>query len=134
MRLCHSRMPFIQAYPREAQEMLFDAHDKAFAFYRGACERGIYDNMKTAVDAIFVGKERLFNRRRSTGDRLAPSASSSACPLFHRGLSPKKLAQRITPSHREVNDEAGGPHVPDRVSCQRRQRSLARRRDGARQM
>ena len=63
MRLCHSRMPFIRAYPREAQEMLFDAHDKAFAFYRGACERGIYDNMKTAVDAIFVGKERLFNRR-----------------------------------------------------------------------
>ena len=63
MRLCHSRMSFIRAYPREAQEMLFDAHDKAFAFYRGACERGIYDNMKTAVDAIFVGKERLFNRR-----------------------------------------------------------------------
>ena len=51
------------AYPREAQEMLFDAHDKAFAFYEGAARRGIYDNMKTAVDAIFVGKERLFNRR-----------------------------------------------------------------------
>jgi hypothetical protein len=63
MRLCHSRMSFLRAYPREAQEMLFDAHDKAFAFYRGACERGIYDNMKTAVDAIFVGKERAFNRR-----------------------------------------------------------------------
>lgn len=25
--------------------------------------RGIYDNMKTAVDAIFIGKERQFNRR-----------------------------------------------------------------------
>jgi transposase len=63
MRLCHSRMSFIRAYLREAQEMLFDAHDKAFAFFRGACQRGIYDNMKTAVDAIFVGKERAFNRR-----------------------------------------------------------------------
>jgi transposase len=63
MRLSHSRMSFIRAYLREAQEMLFDAHDKAFAFYRGACQRGIYDNMKTAVDAIFVGKERAFNRR-----------------------------------------------------------------------
>ena len=63
MRLCHSRMSFIRAYLREAQEMVFDAHDKAFAFFRGACERGIYDNMKTAVDAIFVGKERAFNRR-----------------------------------------------------------------------
>jgi transposase len=63
MRLCHSRMSFIRAYLREAQEMVFDAHDKAFAFFRGACERGIYDNMKTAVDAIFVGKERAFNWR-----------------------------------------------------------------------
>ena len=45
MRLCHSRMPFLRAYPREAQEMVFDAHDKAFAFFKGACRRGIYDNM-----------------------------------------------------------------------------------------
>jgi len=63
MRLTHSRMSFIRAYPRESQEMVFDAHDRAFAFFRGACERGIYDNMKTAVDAIFAGKERAFNRR-----------------------------------------------------------------------
>lgn len=63
MRLCHSRMLFARAYPRETQEMVFDAHDRAFAFFKGACERGIYDNMKTAVDAIFVGKERKYNRR-----------------------------------------------------------------------
>jgi transposase len=63
VRLCHSRMFFIRAYPRETQEMLFDAHDRAFSFFRGTCTRGIYDNMKTAVDAIFVGKERQFNRR-----------------------------------------------------------------------
>jgi transposase len=63
MRLCHSRMPFIRAYLRESQEMVFDAHDRGFAFWRGACTRGIYDNMKTAVDAVFVGKKRTFNRR-----------------------------------------------------------------------
>jgi hypothetical protein len=34
---------------RESQEMVFDAHDKAFDFFRGTCTRGIYDNMKTAV-------------------------------------------------------------------------------------
>ena len=34
-----------------------------FAFFKGACTRGIYDNMKTAVEAIFVGKERAYNRR-----------------------------------------------------------------------
>ncbi len=63
MRLCHSRMLFVRAYPRETQEMVFDAHDRAFALFKGTCGRGIYDNMKTAVDAIFVGKQRLYNRR-----------------------------------------------------------------------
>ena len=63
LRLCHSRMLFVRAYPRETQEMVFDAHDRAFAFFKGACTRGIYDNMKTAVETIFAGKERLYNRR-----------------------------------------------------------------------
>ena len=63
MRLCHSRMFIARAYPRETQEMVFDAHERAFAFFKGACARGIYDNMKTAVDTIFVGKDRQYNRR-----------------------------------------------------------------------
>jgi transposase len=63
VRLCHSRMLFVRAYPRETQEMVFDAHDRAFAFFKGACRRGIYDNMKTAVETIFAGKDRLYNRR-----------------------------------------------------------------------
>ena len=63
VRLCHSRMLFVRAYPRETQEMVFDAHDRAFAFFKGTCRRGIYDNMKTAVETIFVGKDRLYNRR-----------------------------------------------------------------------
>ena len=60
---CHSRMPFVPAYPRERQEVVFDGHDRAFAFYKGACTRGIYDNMKTAVDAIILGKERTYHWR-----------------------------------------------------------------------
>jgi transposase len=63
VRLCHSRLPFVRIYPRETQEMVFDAHDRAFAFFKGACQRGIYDNMKTAVETILVGKERVYNRR-----------------------------------------------------------------------
>jgi hypothetical protein len=43
--------------------MVFDAHDRAFALFKGTCGRGIYDNMKTAVETIFVGKGRLYNRR-----------------------------------------------------------------------
>ncbi|CAH0201017.1 hypothetical protein ROS9278_01922 [Roseomonas sp. CECT 9278] len=63
VRLCHSRMMFVRAYPRETQEMVFDAHDRAFAFFRGACMRGICDTMKTAVEAILVGRDRTRNRR-----------------------------------------------------------------------
>jgi transposase len=47
VRLCHSRMLFVRAYPRESQEMVFDAHARAFAFFKGACTRGIYDNLWT---------------------------------------------------------------------------------------
>jgi transposase len=45
MRLSHSRMPFVRVYFRETQELVFDAHDKAFAFYGGVCRRGIYDSV-----------------------------------------------------------------------------------------
>src|SRR6266436_3928197 len=63
IRLCYSRMFLVRAYPRETQEMVFDAHDHAFGLFGGMCRRGIYDNMTTAVDAVFLGKERRFNRR-----------------------------------------------------------------------
>jgi transposase len=62
-RLCYSRLSFLIAYPRETQEMLFDAHAQAFLFFGGIPVRGIYDNMKTAVDTVFTGKDRKFNQR-----------------------------------------------------------------------
>ncbi len=63
MRLCHSRMMFVRAYPRETQEMVSAAHERAFAFFKGACSRGVYDNMKRAVETIFFGEDRQYNRR-----------------------------------------------------------------------
>lgn len=62
-RLSYSRKMFLVAYPRETQEMVLDAHIRAFAYFGGVPKRMIYDNLKTVVDAIFVGKERQFNRR-----------------------------------------------------------------------
>ena len=62
-RLCYSRKSFLAIYLRESQEMLFDAHIQAFAYFGGVPLRGIYDNMKTAVDLIFAGKARQFNGR-----------------------------------------------------------------------
>ena len=63
MRLCASRAVYVRAYPRETQEMVFDAHARGFAFFGGVPLRGVYDNMKTAVTTVFTGKERVFNRR-----------------------------------------------------------------------
>jgi transposase len=36
--------------------MLFDAHTRCFAALGGVARRGIYDNMKTAVDKVKKGK------------------------------------------------------------------------------
>ena len=62
-RLTFSRQMFVVAYPRETQEMVFDAHNRAFAFFGGVPQRMVYDNLKAVVETIFTGKERQFNRR-----------------------------------------------------------------------
>ena len=62
-RLCHSRKPFCVAYTRETLEMVMDAHVLAFEFFGGVCRRGIYDNLKTVVTKVLMGKDRVFNRR-----------------------------------------------------------------------
>jgi hypothetical protein len=43
--------------------MVFDAHERAFALFKDASTRGICDNVKTAVETIFIGKDRQYNRR-----------------------------------------------------------------------
>jgi transposase len=63
IRLCYSRRFLVVAYPRETQEMVFDAHWRAFQYFGGVPRRGIYDNMSTAVDRVLPGKERDYNRR-----------------------------------------------------------------------
>src|SRR6195256_1610621 len=87
VRLCHSRMLFVRAYPRETQEMVFDAHNRAFAFFKGTCTRGIYDNMKTAVEAVFIGKNRQFNRRflRMCGHYLVEPVACTPASGWEKG-------------------------------------------------
>jgi len=62
-KLCHSRAYVLRAYPLMTHEMLFDAHNRAFAVLGGIPKRGIYDNMKTAVDKVGRGKARIVNAR-----------------------------------------------------------------------
>jgi len=87
VRLCHSRMLFVRAYPRETQEMVFDAHNRAFAFFKGTCTRGIYDNMKTAVETVLIGKDRQFNRRfqRMCGHYLVEPTACTPAAGWEKG-------------------------------------------------
>jgi transposase len=65
LKLCASRAFVVSAYPTQSHEMLFDAHTRAFAALGGIPRRGIYDNMKTAVDKVQKGKSRIVNTRFS---------------------------------------------------------------------
>jgi transposase len=63
IKLCASKAFLLVAYPAQSHEMLFDAHTRAFRVFGGIPQRGIYDNMKTAVDKVGVGKHRIVNTR-----------------------------------------------------------------------
>ncbi len=71
--LCHSRKPFVVAYPGEPQEMVLDAFVRALAFYGGVPRRVIIDNPKTMVTYVSQSKDRIFHPRF-----LAPSRQNAA--------------------------------------------------------
>ena len=76
MKLSHSRAFLVRVYLLQTHDLshrtrtdgaamasLFDAHWHGFRVFEGIPSRGIYDNMKTAVDRIGVGKKRDVNAR-----------------------------------------------------------------------
>jgi transposase len=65
VKLSHSRAFIVRAYLLQTHEMLFDAHYHAFRVFGGVPRRGIYDNMRTAVDRVGRGKDRQVNARFS---------------------------------------------------------------------
>ena len=62
-RLCHSRKPFVVAYPGEPQEMVLDAFVRALEFYGGVPRRVIIDNPKMMVTYVSRSKDRIFHPR-----------------------------------------------------------------------
>jgi hypothetical protein len=62
-KLSYSRAFLLRAYRLQTHEMLFDAHNHAFRVLGGVPHRGIYDNMRTAVDKVGRGKVRNVNTR-----------------------------------------------------------------------
>jgi transposase len=63
VKLCASRAFWLVAYYAQSHEMLFEAHARAFEAFGGVPTRGIYDNMKTAVDRVGNAKDRTVNAR-----------------------------------------------------------------------
>ena len=62
-KLSYSRACILRAYPLQTHEMLFDAHNHGLAVLGGVPQRGIYDNMKTAVERVGRGTARAVNAR-----------------------------------------------------------------------
>jgi hypothetical protein len=103
VRLCASRTIYVRAYPRETQEVVFDAHARAFAFFGGVPTRGIYDNMKTAVTTVFTGNGAGFQPPlprhdgplHGRADRLLAAAGWEKGQVVRRTVQVRAYADRI---------------------------------------
>ncbi len=58
MRLNHSKVRFVMAFPFQKQEAFFEGHIQAFHFLGGVPRRITYDNLKTAVYRVLAGHTR----------------------------------------------------------------------------
>ena len=91
VRLCHSRMLFVRAYPRETQEMVFDAHDRAFALFNSHqrfFSRGLFIFFWKLVD-IFAKRADARGHghfaKRGSFRGLPHSSSAKPASRFKRG-------------------------------------------------
>ena len=108
-KLSYSRAFVVRAYPLQTHEMLFDAHNHAFRALGGVPRRGIYDNMRTAVDRVGRGKRaghadatvdrRRANRRRNNSaarhTRRGQGATDPGGHLAHASRSGRPLSLQV---------------------------------------
>jgi len=95
-KLCACRAFWLTAYLSQGHEMLFDAHYRAFAAFEGVPSRGIYDNMKTAVDRVGRGKERKVNARfeAMTAHYLFEPEFCNVASGWEKGIVEKNVQDR----------------------------------------
>jgi transposase len=108
IKLAHSRVFLLVAYPLQTHEMLFDAHAHAFAAFGGVPRRGIFDNMKTAVDKVGRGKERTVNARfqAMVGHYLFEAEFCNRAAGWEKGIVEKNVQDR----RRQLWAHANGRH------------------------
>lgn len=58
LRMSYSKKFFARFYPHQRQEAFFDAHEQAFRYFGGVPQQILYDNLKTAVKKVLVGRAR----------------------------------------------------------------------------
>lgn len=106
MKLAASRAFALVAYYSQAHEMLFDAHAKCFDILGGVPRRGIYDNMKTAVDKVGAGKQRSINARFQTmvGHYLFKEEFCNRAAGWEKGIVEKNVQDRRRHIWREASE------------------------------
>lgn len=106
IKLAASRAFMLLAYYSQAHEMLFDAHAKAFVVLGGVPRRGIYDNMKTAVDKVGAGKQRSINARfeSMTGHYLFEAEFCNRAAGWEKGIVEKNVLDRRRSIWREASE------------------------------
>ncbi len=109
-KLCASRAFWLTAYPCQSHEMLFDAHARAFAAFGGIPARGIYDNMKTAVDKVGRGKARTVNARfeAMTSHYLFEPEFCNVASGWEKGIVEKNVQDRRRQIWREATETRWG--------------------------
>jgi len=106
IKLAASRAFLLVAYFTQTHEMLFDAHARGFAMFGGVPKRGIYDNMKTAVDKVGQGKQRSVNARfeAMTGHYLFDHEFCNRAAGWEKGIVEKNVQDRRRGVMREVTE------------------------------
>ena len=106
-KLAASRAYVLVAYFTQSHEMLFDAHTRAFAVLGGIPRRGIYDNMRTAVDKVGKGKERSVNARfeSMTGHYLFEAEFCNRAAGWEKGRVEKNVQDRRRHIWREAAEK-----------------------------
>ena len=124
-KLSHSRAFILRAYPQQTHEMLFDAHNHAFRVLGGVPRRGIYDNMRTAVDKVGRGKKppgqravrsdgqplSVRSRVLQSGFRVGEGADREERP----GRPPSALAADVELPHASGAERLAGDTLPRAV-------------------
>ena len=107
MKLCASRAFALAAYPSQSHEMLFDAHTRGFQMLGGVAKRGIYDNMRTAVDRVLPGKERIVNARfhAMTAHYLFDADFCNVASGWEKGIVEKNVQDRRRQLWQDVRRE-----------------------------